>query len=54
MDEFQWRVICVVIEGNEEVRNRKNLLPPLSMVASHFGTSGMSVALATGVTHPLG
>ncbi|KFK30914.1 hypothetical protein AALP_AA6G042000 [Arabis alpina] len=43
-----------VMEGNEEVRKRKNLIPPLSVVATHFGTSGMSVALATGVTHPLG
>ncbi|ESQ37993.1 hypothetical protein EUTSA_v10028818mg [Eutrema salsugineum] len=42
-----------VVEGNAEVRKPKNLLPPLSMVASHFGTSGLSVALATGVTHPL-
>ncbi|CAN6846158.1 unnamed protein product [Brassica oleracea] len=42
-----------VVEGKAEVRKTKNLLPPLSAVASHFGTSGLSVALATGVTHPL-
>ncbi|KAL0712652.1 hypothetical protein Bca4012_019630 [Brassica carinata] len=42
-----------VVEGNAQVMNPKNLLPPLSIVASHFGTSGLSVALATGVTHPL-
>lgn len=27
---------------------------PLSTVVSHFGTSGVSVAAATGITHPLG
>ncbi|KAF2599733.1 hypothetical protein F2Q68_00009821 [Brassica cretica] len=42
-----------VVEGKAEVRKTKNLLPPLSAAASHFGTSGLSVALATGVTHPL-
>ncbi|KAL0642502.1 hypothetical protein Bca4012_040792 [Brassica carinata] len=42
-----------VVEGNAPVMNPKNLLPPLSTVATHFGTSGLSVALATGVTHPL-
>lgn len=42
-----------VVEGNAQAMNSKTLLPPLSTVASHFGTSGLSVALATGVTHPL-
>ncbi|KAJ0265012.1 Mitochondrial substrate carrier family protein [Hirschfeldia incana] len=42
-----------VVEGNAQVKKPKKLLPPLSTVASHFGTSGVSVALATGVTHPL-
>ncbi|EFH49054.1 predicted protein [Arabidopsis lyrata subsp. lyrata] len=47
------RRICVVVEGKEELRKHQNLLPPFSKVVSHFGTSGLSVALATGVTHPL-
>ncbi|KAI5680378.1 hypothetical protein M9H77_01605 [Catharanthus roseus] len=34
-------------EGN------KFRVPPLSTVFSHFGTSGLSVAAATGITHPL-
>jgi hypothetical protein len=43
-----------VVEGNEELRKPQNLIPPFSKVVSHFGISGISVALATGVTHPLG
>ena len=27
---------------------------PISTIVSHFGTSGISVAAATGITHPLG
>ncbi|KAL9285531.1 putative mitochondrial carrier domain protein [Arabidopsis thaliana] len=42
-----------VVEGNEELRKPQNLIPPFSKVVSHFGISGISVALATGVTHPL-
>ncbi|EOA21496.1 hypothetical protein CARUB_v10001892mg [Capsella rubella] len=42
-----------VVDGNEELKKPQNLLPPFSKVVSHFGTSGVSVALATGVTHPL-
>ncbi|XP_019084463.1 PREDICTED: mitochondrial substrate carrier family protein ucpB-like isoform X3 [Camelina sativa] len=42
-----------VVEGKEESKKHQNLLPPFSKVFSHFGTSGVSVALATGVTHPL-
>nr|XP_018453232.1 PREDICTED: mitochondrial substrate carrier family protein ucpB isoform X2 [Raphanus sativus] len=44
-------VASIPVEENAQVMK---LLPPLSTVASHFGTSGVSVALATGVTHPLG
>ena len=29
-------------------------LPPLTTILYHFGTSGISVALATAATHPLG
>jgi len=29
-------------------------LPPASTIFYHFGTSGVAVAMATAVTHPLG
>ncbi|GKC20113.1 hypothetical protein Tco_1022263 [Tanacetum coccineum] len=36
------------------VKNDPSWLASPSKVASHFGTSGLDVAAATGVTHPLG
>ncbi|GJZ33922.1 bifunctional riboflavin kinase/FMN phosphatase isoform X2 [Tanacetum coccineum] len=36
------------------VKNDPSWLASPSKVASHFGTSGLAVAAATGVTHPLG
>lgn len=35
-------------------KNHRWGLPPLSTILYHFGTSGVSVATATSVTHPLG
>lgn len=37
-----------------EVRERRKWGVSASEAVSHFGTSGMSVAAATAITHPLG
>ncbi|XP_010542879.1 PREDICTED: mitochondrial substrate carrier family protein ucpB [Tarenaya hassleriana] len=39
--------------GTKEVKKQQAFLPSPSKVAYHFGTSGVSVAVATGLTHPL-
>ncbi|KAL3517501.1 hypothetical protein ACH5RR_020090 [Cinchona calisaya] len=41
------------ISGLKKVKEGHILGIPISTVASHFGTSGISVAVATGLTHPL-
>lgn len=40
--------------GSRKVKQRQKWGVSASDVAYHFGTSGISVATATGITHPLG
>lgn len=46
--------VCVFASGSMEVKERRKWDVSGSYVVSHFGTSGISVAAATGITHPLG
>ncbi|KAJ8543334.1 hypothetical protein K7X08_005857 [Anisodus acutangulus] len=43
----------ILSSGSTEVKERRKWGVSASDVVSHFGTSGMSVAAATGITHPL-
>lgn len=40
--------------GIMKVKDKQSWAVSPSNVAYHFGTSGLSVAVATGITHPLG
>lgn len=46
--------VFIVLSGSVEVNKKQSWAASPSTVFYHFGASGLSVAVATAVTHPLG